>query len=127
MPRPIRQFSESSTKRIGSAVRRVEAMPRRESGRAAASPRMRLNAIVPCLVTQTGGSAGNASTACTFTYTVKSLDGDTLLTGASPERPRPALGAMVAQAADSYGAMFWDENGEPVLWDAGEVEGVEEC
>lgn len=84
-------------------------------------------ATIPVLVTQTGGSAGNLTTQCSFTYTVKNRQGTTLLTGAAQIRPRPSVGAMVAQSADSIGIALYDETGTLVLWDAGEVPDPEGC
>lgn len=47
-------------------------------------------------LSQTGGSAGDASSEASFTYTVNDLDGNELGTSVSPEHARPSLGALVA-------------------------------
>src|ERR1044071_4435245 len=40
--------------------------------------------LFPVLVTQVGGSAGDLASYCSFTYTVKDLDGNVLVTPLSP-------------------------------------------
>ena len=83
-------------------------------------------------VEQTGGSQGTASTAASYTYTVRTLPwngtsgGATLGTGVAVSRPRP-IGEMTVQAGSTgYGLAFYD--GTTLrLWDAGEVEIVEGC
>jgi len=77
-------------------------------------------------VTKDGGSAGNKTTQCSFTYTVKDLAGNTLATAKSPSRPRPLKGAMDPPADNSYGLAFYDGS-TLVLWDAGETLDVEAC
>lgn len=42
------------------------------------------------------GSAGNKTTACTFTYTVADKDANTLGTSISPETDRPTVGKLAA-------------------------------
>ena len=86
-------------------------------------PQSRLN-LFPVTVTQTSGSAGNATTACTFTYTVTSLLSETLLTGASPAWNRHALGKMVAA---THGTAYINASGVVVLWQVDEVFDVAAC
>lgn len=67
----------------------------------------------PVDLAQTGGSAGDASTQCSFTYTVSDLDGNSLATTVDPTSSphafaRPALGAMVAATA---GLAAWVPDG----------------
>lgn len=78
-------------------------------------------------VTQTGGSAGDATTQCSFTYTVKTLDGTTIGTGMTPQKKRASVGAYEAPAANSYGTAFYDEDGDLVLFDPNEVPDPETC
>lgn len=120
-------FSRESAMRIKRALRRLEHIPRNEGGRLGNGPRFTGNSFFPVKVTQTGGSAGDDTTPCSFTYTVKSLDGETLKTGASPVLRRTSVGAYSAPSADTYGQAFWDENGDVQLYDANEVPLVEVC
>lgn len=79
-------------------------------------------------VAQDGGEDGNNTTAATWTYTVKTLDGDTIAEEVEVIRPRP-IGSMEAQA-DGFGLAVWvEEDGEwsLKLWDAGENEAVIAC
>ena len=80
--------------------------------------------LMPVTLTQTGGSAGNASTECSFTYTVTSLGGTTLLTGASPVWNRPALGKMIAA---TYGTAYVNASGTVILYQVDEVFDVAAC
>jgi hypothetical protein len=84
-------------------------------------------ACFPVLVTQTGGSAGDNSTACSYTYTVTDLNGNSLLTGASPSKRRTSVGAYSAPSAGSYGLAFTEVDGTVKLYDANEVPVVEVC
>lgn len=79
------------------------------------------------LVTQTGGSSGGTASACTFTYDVTDLAGVSLGTAMTPARPRPTIGKMKAPSAGAYGIGFFDEAGDFVLWDPGEVPDPEVC
>lgn len=82
--------------------------------------------MFPVKVEKTGGSNGTATTAASYTYTVRSLAGDVLGTGVSLARPRPA-GAMVHQTGSSgYGLAFYDGT-TLKLWDAGEVPETGTC
>lgn len=51
--------------------------------------------IIPVNLTQTGGSDGGATSSATWTYTVKNLSNETLLTGASPKNLRPTKGPVL--------------------------------
>lgn len=51
-------------------------------------------AMIPVNLTQTGGSDGSATAAATWTYTVKNLANETLLTAASPLNLRPSKGPV---------------------------------
>lgn len=68
-------------------------------------------------VTQTGGSAGDGTTACSFTYTVDTLGGTELLTGASPVWARP-VGKMIAA---THGMAYMEGDGTVILYQVDEV------
>jgi hypothetical protein len=76
--------------------------------------------LFPVKVYLDGGSAGNRTTACSYTYTVKLLDGVTVLgTQKTPARQRIGYKQVVAQ--NGYGTAFYDATGALVLWDANET------
>ena len=83
--------------------------------------------IFPVKVTQTGGSAGNKTTQCSFTYTVETINDVQLATVQSPAKKRPSVGKMAAPASDSYGLAFYDEDGDLVLYDANETLAPNAC
>jgi hypothetical protein len=69
--------------------------------------------LFPVNVTQTGGSAGNATTQCSYTYTVTDLNAVELGTVMSPvAAQRPTIGVMVAATKGSG----YLSNGTFVLW-----------
>ncbi len=71
-------------------------------------------------LTEDGGSAGNASTQCSFTYTVKTLDAATTLgTAMTPGKQRPTVGAMLS-GGGLAGAGYYDTTSTFVLFDANE-------
>lgn len=86
-------------------------------------PQSRLN-LFPVTVTQTGGSAGDATTQCSFTYTVTSILGESLLTSAMVGWARPALGKMIAA---TKGTAYINASGVVVLWQVDEVFDVAAC
>lgn len=71
-----------------------------------------------------GGTAGNATTKCSFTYTVTSLGGIELGTLKAPTKARAALGVYVV--GDDIGWAYYDDTGFQ-LWDANEVISTEAC
>lgn len=80
----------------------------------------------PVKVQKDGGSDGSTSSAASWTYTVRDLNGNTLGTGITLSRPRPK-GVMIYQAGSSgYGDAFYDGS-TLKLWDAGEVEDTGAC
>jgi hypothetical protein len=73
----------------------------------------------PVALEKTGGSAGDGSTRCSFTYTVKSLAGDTILTEASPLNS----GARTVKCkctAGTKGDVFFGADGALNLWSCDE-------
>lgn len=80
--------------------------------------------LFPVDLTQTGGVAGNATTQCSFTYTVDSISGEQLLTGASPTFGRPSYGKLVA---GTHGTAYYNSVGTCILYQVDEVFDVEEC
>jgi hypothetical protein len=81
----------------------------------------RAGAAFAVTVEKTGGSNGNATTAASWTYTVRNLAGDlTLGTVVALAHPRPK-GLMTFQTGSTgYGLAFYD-GATLKLWDAGEV------
>ncbi len=76
-------------------------------------------------VTRDGGSDGSQTTAASWTYTVKTVDGSVVLgTGVAAARPRPN-GSMIA--GGGFGLAFFDSAGTLRLWDAGEVPATTAC
>lgn len=88
--------------------------------------------LFPVIVLQTGGSAGSASAACTFEYTVKDMDGNTLkknaagdsATAMQPVWSRPAKGKMVA---GDRGTAYYGQDGTLYLWQVDEQPDSGEC
>ena len=86
---------------------------------AAAAPVFAVN------VTRDGGSDGSQTTAASWTYTVKTIDGSvTLGTGVAVARPRPN-GSMLT--GSGFGLAFFDAVGTLRLWDAGETPATTAC
>jgi hypothetical protein len=79
----------------------------------------------PVKIAKDGGSQGTQSAAATWTYTVKTLAGDTIKATVPLTRPRP-VGTATVQADDSYGLAFY-AGGDIKLWDAGEIYGAAPC
>ena len=71
-------------------------------------------------LTQTGGSAGDKSTQASWTYTAKSLSGETLGTGLTPKRQRPTVGKMQS-GNGTVGLGYYDASGNFQLYDANEA------
>lgn len=89
--------------------------------------------LFPVKVQQTGGANGTASSAPTWTYTVRSLEwngssgGTVLGTSVALARPREN-GLFVAQSGSTgFGLAFRDETNTLRLWDAGERRDVQGC
>jgi hypothetical protein len=77
-------------------------------------------------VEKDGGSNGDAATAASYTYTVRTLYGRQLGTAVGQSRPRPKGTATYQAGSDGYGLAFW-EGDTLILWDAGEIVGTETC
>jgi hypothetical protein len=122
--RPV-AFDRASAELIRRVVKQVLAEPGNRVG-----PRMpyRKHIITPVSrvkLTQTGGSAGSASTACNFTYTVTDLADNELATAAAPEWPsRAEYGLKVAASA---GLAYQDVDGAWQIAVAFERAGVGSC
>jgi hypothetical protein len=79
----------------------------------------------PVKIAKDGGAQGTQSAAATWTYTVKTLAGDTIKATVPLARPRP-VGTATVQADDSFGLAFY-AGGDIKLWDAGEIYGAAPC
>ena len=92
------------------------------------SPQTQAVSLFPVLTTQTGGSAGNTTTACTFMYTVNDyFTSATLGTGIGLETPRVL---KVQMTAATNGTAFWGMSGTTrvvKLWQAFEVMTQNSC
>lgn len=77
-------------------------------------------------VTKDGGSAGTVSATCSFTYTVELDSGFELGTGLTPQKCRLPNTPYTQPDDGSWGAGFYDKNGDFVLWDANECPQVED-
>lgn len=77
-------------------------------------------------VTRTGGSAGTATTAATWTYTVATLEGATIATSVPLARLRP-VGLIDFAPAASFGMAFYDETDTLRLWDVQEIPQTATC
>lgn len=71
-------------------------------------------------LTQDGGSAGDQSTQCSFTYTVTDIHGNQLATSATPNKQRPTIGKMVS-GDGLVGSGYFTASGAFVLQDANET------
>lgn len=89
----------------------------------------RLGEVFRVKLTNDGGSAGNKTTQCSFTYTVKDEDDQTLAALATPEQQRPAKGVMVSGDGKNGLAYYsWQISSvQLVLHSANETIGVEAC
>lgn len=85
--------------------------------------------MFPIKVSKVGGTQGDLTTAATWTYDVKDLDGNVLGTAIELAHRRP-LGTASFPSPDSYGEAFYDNNDadHPLkLWDANEIYGTGDC
>lgn len=83
--------------------------------------------LFPVNVVQSGGSAGNSTTACTFTYgTVTNAITSAAITGSglSPTWARPSIGKMVAA---THGTGYYNSSGTFVLYQIDEVDDEIAC
>lgn len=78
-------------------------------------------------VTIDGGSAGSASADCSWTYTVKDLDGTVIGSTMTPQLRRFPEVPYTTTPSDSPGEAYYDEDGVLRLFNANELPQVEEC
>ena len=79
-------------------------------------------ALFPVTVYKTGGGTGSPTTACTYKYTVKTVDEVTTLgTVMTPEKNRPSVGYMKAPSDGDIGLGYWSIAGVFYLFDANEI------
>lgn len=77
-------------------------------------------------VSHTGGSAGDKTTKCSYTYTAKTIQDLTELgTSLSPEFDIRTANGKYVQA--DRGTGYFDGNGTFVLWQVNEVPAIKEC
>lgn len=74
-----------------------------------------------------GGSAGSASTTCSFTYTVTDLHGVVIGEDMSPEQRRYPNVPYTTTPNDTPGLAYYDAAGDLHLWSANELAQTEEC
>lgn len=134
-------FGERGARRIVEAVRKVERF--RVAGTKTRRPLLNsFDGLFPVKVEKTGGSDGSASTAASWTYTVRRVDWTAaegqvsadyeIATAASPKMygsttPFRPFGKVTFQTGDQgYGTGFYD-GGAFVLWSAGERFGTGTC
>lgn len=117
--RKTHQWNRQNTPTLGTGVL-VNSTSGGASSRRLPPPNQR-RAIYYCLfpvrVTQDGGSAGNSTTTCSFTYTVKDIRNNTLGTGMAPAfSPARVIQCACTKAPDdSYGTAFYDKTGAVAL------------
>ncbi len=123
------KLTQKQARRVGAVVRRVEAQRRDLTSTIEVDPleRRRPNQLFAVKVTISGGSAGSASSSCTYVYTVTTLSGRQLGTNLTPQRRRFANVAYTSTPANSIGAAYFDETGAIKLYDANELPAVEVC
>lgn len=128
MARPA-VFDERTARIVLQEVRQLRRQVSRtsRSSRRAGHPTFRSSGAFVCTVRQTGGSAGNATTQCSFTYEVKDLNGTVIGTGKTPKRPRPTVGKMDKPPDNNPGIAYYDGSNVLQLWDAGEVMDTSAC
>ncbi len=74
--------------------------------------------LFPVLLTQTGGSAGSGTAACSFTYTVADIYGTSLGTGVALAHRQAVYGKITAATS---GVAYYDAAGAVILWSCNEV------
>lgn len=86
--------------------------------------------VILCTVETDGGTAGDETTDCDFTYAVQ-VEGNEVATLATPLRPRYPLTTYIVAPSGSYGLGLWDYSGESkefkLLVAFGEIEDTQEC
>jgi hypothetical protein len=85
--------------------------------------------IIPCRVQQNGGSAGDSTTNCSFTYDIYALDNSSKVNtsgGAVTPKGTPRV-AKVTYTAATYGHYYLDTDGSYVLLLYNEAPAQEDC
>jgi hypothetical protein len=75
----------------------------------------------PVLLDEVGGSAGDATTACSFTYALLTLAGDSLDTGPFTPHWRPQTPGTLISGDGKIGMAYYDADGELALYSASET------
>jgi hypothetical protein len=75
----------------------------------------------PVLLDEVGGSAGDASTACSFTYALLTLAGDPLDSGPFTPHWRPQTPGTLISGDGKIGMAYYDADGELALYSASET------
>lgn len=121
------KLTERAARRIFSAVRKIEGLVGAAPPQRQQVDRHPPQILFAVRVTIDGGAAGSASTTCSWTYTVTMDSGYLLGEEMAPAKCRLPDVPYAATPAGSWGAGFFDKNGEFTLWDANECPLVEEC
>jgi len=80
--------------------------------------------LFPAQVTVDGGSAGGPTADCSFTYTVKDLDGNVLATALTPQVPRLTNVECLQPAENSPGLAYLDAAEAVKLYHVAGIDGV---
>lgn len=121
-------FGQSTTGKGPQATRRIHRIEEQLPNAPVRNAVPETDNFFPVTLVEDGSGsadAGDATTQCSYTYTVKSIIGaKTLLENASPACARPAYGKLVAA---TKGIAYVDANDTWQLWYAHEVFDVEAC
>lgn len=99
---------------------------RREKVEPQPSPTSLLGYIFVVDLTKTAGSAGDKTTACTFVYTAKDLNGSTVGTGLAPLNSRARI-LLAPVTQGTVGSCYYDLNGTAHLLDCNETIAQNNC
>lgn len=81
----------------------------------------------PVKLVEVGGASGDYTTACTYIYDVKSLDGATTLAEDMPPEWRPAVPGKLTSGDNMIGQAYYNKDGDLVLFSAAESYVPEAC
>lgn len=122
------KFSLSAARRVMRTVRTIERTPRDLLGAKATRDQGLIpQTLFAVRVYIDGGTAGTASTTCSWTYTVKRDSGHVFGTSMTPQRRRFPNTPYTTTPDGAWGAGFFDKTGTFVLWDANELPATEAC